>query len=217
MSGFAERPHGIVILFAKAPVPGLAKTRLVPALGAEAAAHLQARLATRAIETALAAAVGPVELWCAPDCADPFFAECARRHALTLRAQPEGDLGRRMARAFEAALASHDYAILTGSDCPAMTAQDIRAARDALAAGQDAAFLPVEDGGYALIGLARFDPRLFEAIAWGSGAVMRETRLRLGGMGWRWQELAERWDVDRPEDLERLRLATGMADSCGMR
>jgi glycosyltransferase A (GT-A) superfamily protein (DUF2064 family) len=57
-----------------------------------------------------------------------------------------------------------------------------------------------------LIGLARSSSaHLFENVAWGSATVMQETRLRLKRMGWRWTELATLWDVDRPEDLPRLR------------
>src|SRR5674536_33256 len=56
-----------IAILAKAPVPGLTKTRLIPSIGAHAAAILQERLTERAVATALAAAVGPVTLWCAPD------------------------------------------------------------------------------------------------------------------------------------------------------
>ena len=66
MSGASPEPVAVAIL-AKAPLPGLAKTRLAPALGADGAAALQARLIERAAETARAANVGPVTLWAAPD------------------------------------------------------------------------------------------------------------------------------------------------------
>ena len=65
-------------------------------------------------------------------------------------------------------------------------------------------FVPCEDGGYALIGLSRADRRLFEDIAWGGDTVMAETRRRLAALGWQWRELDTLWDVDRPEDYERL-------------
>jgi len=80
----------------------------------------------------------------------------------------------------------------------------LREAAAVLQAGHDAVLGPAEDGGYVLIGLARTSPRVFDGIAWGSPHVMRDTRARLGALGWRWHELAELWDIDRPADLARL-------------
>ena len=62
-----------VAILAKAPIPGFAKTRLIPLLGADGAARLQERLLERALATAVEAKLGPVTLWCAPDAESPFF------------------------------------------------------------------------------------------------------------------------------------------------
>jgi glycosyltransferase A (GT-A) superfamily protein (DUF2064 family) len=70
--------------------------------------------------------------------------------------------------------------------------------------GNDAVLGPARDGGYVLIGLNRPAPELFAGINWSTWAVMHETRSRLRALGWRWRELAEQWDVDRPADLARL-------------
>jgi glycosyltransferase A (GT-A) superfamily protein (DUF2064 family) len=94
--------------------------------------------------------------------------------------------------------------LLVGSDCPALSVADVqRAAR--LLRGCDAVFAPAEDGGYPLIGLSRTSPRLFEGIEWSRETVMDRTRARLAALGWRWRELRTLWDVDRPDDLVRLR------------
>ena len=77
-------------------------------------------------------------------------------------------------------------------------------AEQALREGDDAVFVPCEDGGYAMVGLKRADAKLFDGIAWGGDQVMAETRRRLEGLGWRWRELEMLWDVDRPEDYQRL-------------
>jgi len=181
------------------------KTRLIPALGEAGAAQLQRQLIARTLRTAVAAGLGRPELWCAPGPDDPFFAACAREHNVSLMAQGEGDLGMRMGRALESALASGSPGLLIGCDCPALTAVYLREAAAALAAGDDAVFGTAEDGGYVLIGVARTPvEQLFENIAWGTATVMRETRARLAGGHWRWRELAPLWDVDRPEDLPRL-------------
>jgi hypothetical protein len=194
-----------IIVFARAPVAGAAKTRLIPALGAAGAAALHERLVDHALATAVEAAVGPVELCCTPDEAHPALAGLARTHGATLAAQGPGDLGQRMHAALARTLDSVRAAILIGSDCPALTAQHLRTAAAALAGGDDAVLAPAEDGGYVLIGLKRAPSALFERMHWGESTVMAETRERLAALGLRWRELETLWDVDRPEDLARLR------------
>jgi len=121
-------PEAAVAVFAKAPVPGFAKTRLIPALGAAGAARLQEGLTGRAIETALAAQIGPVTLWCAPDAGHPFIEQLRRRCPMALADQPEGDLGARMLAAFAAA---GRRLVLIGADCPCLEPHDLRAAATA--------------------------------------------------------------------------------------
>lgn len=191
-----------IIVFARAPVPGEAKTRLIPVLGAEGAARLHARLVERTLATACAAGVGAVELCCAPDATHPFFAACAARFGVALTAQGAGDLGERMHRALAGGLP----AVLVGSDCPSITAEYLHEAARALVAGYDAVLGPAEDGGYALVGANRLNPGCFEHIPWGGPEVMATQRLRLRACGVRWAELTPLWDVDRPGDLERLRV-----------
>lgn len=192
-------------VFAKAPVPGEVKTRLVPLLGAQAAAELHADLVRAALGTASRAGLGPVLLWCAPDPGHPFFADCAASFGVELREQRGGHLGERMARAFEAMLPGGP-ALLIGSDCPALTEADLRTAATSLAT-HDCVLQPAEDGGYVLVGLSRPVAGLFEGIRWGGADVMRETRGRLRATGATWRELPRRWDVDRPEDYQRLAMS----------
>ncbi len=202
-------------VLAKAPVPGAVKTRLIPALGAEGAAELHRRLVRHALETAVRAALGPVELCCAPDSGHPFFAQCQADLGIELTAQSAGDLGSRMSAAF-ARLLPAGPAILIGADCPSLTQEDLCAAAQALAVGCEAVLTPTEDGGYALIGLGRPAPELFADMEWSTQYVMARTRERLDSLRLRWLELPMRWDVDRPEDLERLRLDPAWRDMAGM-
>lgn len=189
-------------IFAKAPQPGYAKTRLIPALGAVAAARLQRELSVRAVMTARTAALGEVTLWCAPDVQHRFFRALQRRFDLACRAQSEGNLGQRMAHAF----ATHGQPLLMiGTDCPALAVAHLQQAAQALQSGSDAVFIPAEDGGYALVGLRRPLPELFIGIDWGTAQVMPQTRKRLRTAGLNWQELGTLWDVDRPEDVARWR------------
>jgi len=193
-----------LIVFARAPQPGEAKTRLIPVLGEAGAAALHRRLAMHCLRAATDAQLGPVELWCAPDAGDPFFRECERRFGVSLHSQGEGDLGARMRLAFESALARASRAILVGSDIPALSAQYLRDAERALAGGDNVVIGPAADGGYVLIGLSRCDAGLFRGIPWGGPKVLPETRRRIAALGWRLIELPALWDVDRPEDLDRL-------------
>jgi rSAM/selenodomain-associated transferase 1 len=200
----AELNDAAVLIFARAPVAGRVKTRLIPLLGDHGAAALYRNLVEHALAVARESRVGPVELWCSPGTDDDFFAACRERYKVTLHRQAEGDLGARMLRAFEDALTRSRHILLTGSDCPSLTAADLREAAGALGEGHDAAFCPAEDGGYVLLGLSQAVPALFEAMNWGTANVMEETRQRLRNLGWRWYELGMRWDVDRPADYQRL-------------
>jgi rSAM/selenodomain-associated transferase 1 len=192
-----------LLVFARAPVPGAVKTRLIPALGADAAADLHARLLARTLETACAANLAPVELWCTPDADHPAFAGAAGRLGVTLRVQPAGDLGHRMRVALESTLADGGRAVLIGCDCPVLSVDDLAGAFSALA-DHDVVLGPAEDGGYVLIGARRVTPVLFDGIDWGGPRVLRQTRGRLVALGWRWHELRTLWDVDRPEDVVRF-------------
>lgn len=191
-------------VFAKAPVPGQVKTRLVPRLGSQDAAALQAWLIERTLRTATTARLGTVELWCAPDRAHPFFEACARRYSLKLADQGKGDLGERMHRALARATRDGGLALLIGCDCPTLTGADLHAALHALEHGADLAFVPAEDGGYVLIGAGRAPVDIFAGVKWGTQRVMAQTRARMRRAGLKWTELAPRWDVDRPEDYDRL-------------
>ena len=198
-------PEARLIVFAKAPVPHQVKTRLIPHLGVEGATQLHQQLAWQSISTAAAAQLCPVQLWCAPAIEHPFFQSCQDHFAVTLHQQQGDDLGARMAEAFKETLQDCRYAVIIGTDCPALTRHDLDQALTALREGYDAVIGPAEDGGYVLLGLRLFNASLFENIGWGSAEVLRITRERLAQLHWRCHELTTQWDVDRPEDIERLR------------
>ncbi|MGE0521649.1 MAG: TIGR04282 family arsenosugar biosynthesis glycosyltransferase [Variibacter sp.] len=195
-----------VAVFAKAPVAGFAKTRLIPALGTQGAADLQSLLINLTLRLVHDSPLRPISLWCAPDRSHEVFHRMEERYGLDLHDQAGDDLGSRMRRAFEV-LTRHRSLLLIGTDCPAMTpAHLVRCAR-ALRDGADAAFVPAEDGGYALIGLRKAVPQLFDKISWGTESVMEQTRARLQSLQLRHFETAALWDVDTPADYERARAA----------
>ncbi len=194
-----------VLIFARAPVPGECKTRLIPDLGAEGAAALHARLVEHALQIAIESEVGPVSLCCAGDLDHPFFANCAEKFGVSLQRQSEGDLGARMLQAF---VHAGGPALLAGSDAPSITQQHWRDCAQALTA-HDAVFLSAEDGGYALIGLQKPGSAIFRNMVWSTSEVMAQTRARMRAMQMTWTEPAVVWDVDDANGLERLR-ASGL-------
>ncbi len=202
------------MVFAKAPIPGAVKTRLIPSLSAQQASRLHERLINRTLSLCCGTGVGPVELWCAPDTSDAFFQQCARAFDIALHEQHGADLGERMYHALSARLAQYPHVVLVGSDCPSLTPDLLREAFTALDRGVDAVIAPAEDGGYVLLGLRRIHLDLFTGIPWGTDRVMAVTRRRLEQLNWQWQELARQWDVDRPEDLARL---AGLPEFAGLR
>lgn len=202
-------------MFAKAPEPGAVKSRLARSIGDVAAAGVYRAMARHCIDTAFAAFPGDVEIWCSPDHRHPFFDECAAGRAIILRDQIAGGLGKRMSLALKDALERSAMALLMGTDVPSIGIDDLRAGARALQEGKNAVVCPTEDGGYGLIGLRAHDDRVFRDIHWGTREVMPQTRERLSALGWDWEELPVRWDVDEPRDLARLADLPGFAAIVG--
>jgi len=190
-----------IVILAKAPIPGFAKTRLIPAIGAHAAAVQQERLTERTVATALAAGIGPVTLCCDPDATHVTFLKMVTRMKITLRPQPPGDLGTRM---LAAVATSTGPVLVIGTDCPALTEAHLRSAAMALRDGNDVVLIPAERGGYVLLGMREAQPRLFSNIAWGGSSVLADTRARIVEQRLMLIERPPLWDVDTEIDLARL-------------
>jgi uncharacterized protein len=197
----------VIIVFAKAPVAGHAKTRLIPALGALGAAELAERLMHAALAHAVEARIGPVELCVTPQRDHAAFAAAVQRHGVALTEQGDGDLGARMQRALQRVLQHHTSALLIGTDAPGLDAAYLRTAAHALHEA-DAVFGPAADGGYTLVGLKRAVPELFLDMRWSHDQVMTHTRERLAQMKLRHIELPLLHDVDVPADLVHLARVT---------
>ncbi len=188
------------IIFAKAPRPGFAKTRLIPLLGAEGAANLAHRLLNTTLASAIAAQVGPVELCVTPDWTNPAWQNVSLPEGLLVTTQGEGDLGERLA---QAAQRSQEAVLLIGTDCVEMSAPLLREAAATLET-VDALLYPTLDGGYALLGLRHFHPSLFTDMAWSTATVARETIHRIQQLGWSLHLGNQLHDLDEPQDLAYL-------------
>jgi rSAM/selenodomain-associated transferase 1 len=202
-----------IIVFAKAPLPGLAKTRLIPALGAEGAAVLARRMLDTTLEHALRAQVGPVELRVTPAIGDNAWGDIPIPDGVEISAQGDGDLGARLARATQRGLELNAAVMLIGCDCPELDSTALRQAALTLR-GVDAVMHPTADGGYALLGLRRFHPRLFSDIPWSTSSVARKTIQQLDALQWPLHVAATFNDIDEPADLRRLP-AGWLPPSCG--
>lgn len=197
-----KRPTRIVI-FAKAPIPGYAKTRLIAALGPEGAAALAAKMLVHTVAVARQAAIGPVELYVAPDPEHICLRALEVGSDITWSRQSEGDLGMRMATVVQRTLAGGENIVCIGTDCLELKISHLQEA--AIALVQDTVVIaPALDGGYVLLGLSQFDSSIFQDIVWSTDTVFKETMARIVHLNWRVTQLETLRDIDEPEDLQYL-------------
>jgi len=203
-----------LLVFARTPIPGKVKTRLIADLGAQGASDLHCQLVSRALQRACASRGAQVQLWVAGDPLEAFVQHCAQRFDVPVFEQRGDDLGQRIASAFESASRQMSSkaagCVLIGTDCPAQTTDDLEQAAEALRSN-DVVLQPAEDGGYVLVGLRRPQPKLFESISWGSSSVAQQTLARARSLGLTFHLLRTLPDLDSADDLKRAR-ANGWID-----
>jgi rSAM/selenodomain-associated transferase 1 len=201
-----------VAILSKPPVAGQVKTRLIPAIGPEEAAGLHHRLLRYTLRTVCQVDCGR-SLWIAGEIAHPALLDASHDFGIGLRRQEGIDLGARMKHAMVSLLAHAEAVALIGTDCPVLEARHLEQVSAALHGGAEVAVIPAEDGGYVLIGAARAErtrldailDALFDDMPWSTDRVMALTRERLRAIAATWRELPALWDVDRPDDLARLK------------
>jgi rSAM/selenodomain-associated transferase 1 len=211
-------PSAQILVFAKAPIVGQVKTRLIPALGAQQACDLYQVCLDYTVRQRCTAEIAPVTLCVTPSIEHQKFKQYAKDYGVLLQQQQGHDLGARMAYACRVALAQSDAVLLTGADAPALSNAMLEQALQQLYAKQptDIVMAPAEDGGYVLLGLRQYVAALFEDMPWGTAQVARLTRERCQAMQLTMHELTMCWDLDQPEDVERL-VAGGLeTDSAGI-
>ena len=188
-----------IIVFAKAPVPGKAKTRLIPALGEEGAAKLACQMLLDTWREASEVDLAEAELCTEPEPGhadwNGLLPEGAR-----VSAQGQGDLGDRLARAAERVICGGNSAVFIGTDCPGLDRARLREACRLLES-HEAVIHPALDGGYALLGLSRFDSSVFSGIEWSTDRVARGTVARIEALDWTLHIGETLRDIDEPADL----------------
>jgi rSAM/selenodomain-associated transferase 1 len=193
----------ILLVFAKAPIPGEVNTRLIPYIGADKAAQLQEELIHSRLKNISEKNICHVQLWCSPDTDVDFFAACHELYGVDLFKQEGVDLGGRMSSAICKSLEKFKHVVLVGTDAPALSVDAIDDAINVLKNSRDIVLVPAEDGGYVLIGMSQFYKEIFLSVPWGTDRVLRKTRGNIVALGLKHCELKECWDIDRPEDYER--------------
>ncbi len=191
-----------IIIFAKFPAQGMAKTRLQPALGIDGAARMARQLLLHSIEQAVATGFS-IELCVSPAPSDPCWQTLGLPDSLRWSEQADGDLGLRMFTASQQALARFKQVILIGTDCPSLSSIIIQRAAQRLD-NQDSVMIPAFDGGYVLFGFKQVAARLFSDIEWSTPSVAKITQQRLAELNWSLAFLDSLPDIDEPEDLQYL-------------
>jgi len=192
-----------LIIFAKAPIAGFAKTRLIPALGEDGAAQLAKKLLLNTVRNGVEAKFTITELCVTPEPSDSIWKPLAIADDIVWSAQGDGDLGDRLARASKRAIDKGEAVLLIGTDCPQLTPSILQDAATALI-DANAVIIPAADGGYTMLGLNEFHPSLFEHIAWSTESVFVDTVHRLKKLHWRITVLQHLHDIDEPKDLRWL-------------
>lgn len=197
-------PPPLTTIFAKRPTPGAVKTRLVPPLDGAGAAALASAMLEDALAAHRAEPSYATSLAVAPRGALAWFRE--RYPDLEVAPQEGTGLGKRLAAWFERSLAVHLSVVVVGADCPLLTPATVRAAHERLAAGPrgpDVVLAPDTGGGYALVGLARPAPELFD-VPMSRPDNLERTLDRAAGLGLAVELFPEQRDVDQAADLTAL-------------
>ena len=199
-----KRVDDVLIIFAKAPIPGLAKTRLFPHLTFDEAAELHRAFLMDTVNKAMSSRRFRVCLAYTPANSLNIFKDLYGGEHMEFMPQHEGDIGERMSRAFSQAFENGaGKAAIIGTDIPTLPAHYISAAFKRLDR-TDLVVGPSKDGGYYLVAMKRHTPALFEGIAWSGPEVLKETLKRVRMAGLKAGLMPPLRDVDTFDDLKGL-------------
>lgn len=182
----------MIVVMARVPEPGKAKTRLVPLLGELGAARLAAAMAGDVCDTVRSTGL-PWRLAVAGDVDHPWV---RMLDAPEVEPQVEGDLGARLAWALR------DGGVAIGTDAPTLPRTLLQ---EAVASTADVVLAPAFDGGYVLVGVSDAQG-VFEGVPWSAPDTFAAQVARVRALGRSVRVLPFWYDVDEPADVERLRL-----------
>lgn len=190
-----------LILFAKAPIAGKVKTRLMPQLSAEQATKVAEKLLEESIKLAVQAWPGRVVLAVWPNSEHPFLQKMLSQYSIEWMRQAAGDLGHKMHQAMRQQ--NYPCAVM-GCDVPHCPPQVLRSVYQRLQEGESV-LGPTSDGGYYLMGLQTPQPALFANVEWGTETVLDTTLALAKSQQLRFYLLPELNDIDTADDLEQAK------------
>ncbi|MFQ5482287.1 MAG: TIGR04282 family arsenosugar biosynthesis glycosyltransferase [Nitrospinaceae bacterium] len=196
-------PAKAVVMFARDPVPGQVKTRLLQVFNEETVCRIyECFLAdTLALLETFAGADRIVAVHPAPQTG--FFRDLAGRGFRQIVQEGE-DLGDRMRRVFTQLLSAEGRprVVVIGSDSPTLPREYLAAA---LESEKDIVLGPSVDGGYYLIGMGPRFVDVFAGVGWGTARVLADTLGRIAAEAASLDLLPPWYDVDLPADLRFLK------------
>ena len=197
-------PDAKLIIFAKTPELGKVKTRLIPLLGEQGALDFHVASLRLALEQRVAMHLSSVVLYLQGEAPQWLSTLCEQLNVDIAQQRGEG-LGERMLHAATEQLSLASRIVLSGTDCLTLSGQRFSAIYETLGVN-DAAIIGADDGGYVALGLTQISTELFTRFSFGNDQVYKKTIHAMRALDWRFAELDKTWDVDRPEDIQRLGL-----------
>jgi len=188
-----------LIIFIKAPVPGLCKTRLTPYLSPEVATEFYKSLVKNCFNKIKNINNTDISIFTYPDINNPFIKTLSLEYATTCHVQTGEDLGERMFNALDKSLKTYEKSVLIGTDCPILDKSYLDKAFNALDQ-HDMVLGPANDGGYVLIGASKTEAQLFNNINWGTDSVLKQSLRNAHKSAYKTHLLDTLWDIDTPED-----------------
>lgn len=190
-----------ILLFLKAPRPGLVKTRLAREVGAEEATRIYRRLVEH--QVAQLPAEWPVDVWVEPpEAVDEMRAWLGAD--FQYGGQCPGDLGDRLRQGIKESLARGGETVFClGGDCPGLNEEILRTAARVLDERAEVVFGPTHDGGYYLVGMKKEIPALFTGIPWSTTETLAVSLAKAHEQGLPVALLPKLSDVDTKADWDR--------------
>tara|TARA_A100001011_G_C14112669_1_gene757719 strand:- start:70 stop:678 length:609 start_codon:yes stop_codon:yes gene_type:complete len=189
----------VVQVFAKTPIIGHVKTRLIPLLGSGEACELHKKMTFRLIKD-LDSDKYDIQIWTDKDLNHEFFKE----FSYPMREQIGKDLGQKMGHALSSGLSTHQKVMLVGTDLPELDNSYLEKVSDDLNRFQ-IVIGPTLDGGFGLLAARDFDQSMFEDIVWSSSGVLRVLCRNLIDLKLSFHLSKTLWDVDQPADYDRFK------------
>ncbi|MCC9137852.1 TIGR04282 family arsenosugar biosynthesis glycosyltransferase [Pontibacter silvestris] len=188
----------LLILFVRNPELGKVKTRLAASVGPIAALNIYVRLLKHTLLATQHLTAEKVVYYSDKVETDDLWPDEKYQKKL----QPTGDLGDKMSAAFAAAFAEgYSSVVIIGSDCQQLTQKIVELAFRKLQE-HDVVIGPALDGGYYLLGMRHYYPKLFRDKRWSSAHVFPDTVQDVEELNLSYALLPLLSDLDYIEDLD---------------